>query len=148
MPHEFISTQSISLLLMLTCTHTLGMCTKSLLAASSPTSLLPPKNTDSFSLLHHELINTASQYFMFFSKVCLSNSAACCTFSSEASKDSVQKRSGIFFPNHYSPTQDVSSREQKIESEQKEIPPLTGEEGVKPITGDQSGLGEHCKPPQ
>lgn len=35
-----------------------------------------------------------------------------------------------------------------MESEKKEIPSLAEEERVKPITGDQSGMGERCKPPQ
>lgn len=70
-----------------------------------------------------------------------------------ASKVPVQKRSRsffFFFQITTTPHGDVTDtvKEERIESEQKETPPLAGEERVKPITEDQSGLGEHCKPPQ
>lgn len=42
----------------------------------------------------------------------------------------------------------LSPTTQSGQSEQKEIPSLAEEERVKPITEDQSGMGERCKPPQ
>ena len=125
------------------------------LSAGSPSSSSPLRRTNTL-LVHYivaELINTSFLCFLPFfllqsaypalqQVVCLAQ----CHLKSPC-KSVVET---FFSPNHYSPTRDVTAtvREERIESEQKEIPPHAGEERVKPITEDQSGLGEHCKPPQ